>query len=119
MQGRSRSSACHPIDMEQASAPAGPADACAISNDEPEAEPSPWQQGHLPPKREAEIEAVCRSLFDLASLLCATTLTGGRLTEHERHIRMVLEAIRQLMDHHDAVEPPSPIGFQVQDEDKT
>jgi hypothetical protein len=41
--------------------------------------------------------------------------TGGRLAEHERRIRMVLEAIRQLIDENDKVKPRSPIGFQVGD----
>jgi phage regulator Rha-like protein len=41
--------------------------------------------------------------------------TGGRLAEHERHIRMVLEAIRQLMQDQDQDAPASTIGFNMGD----
>ncbi len=63
------------------------------------------------------LEEVEASLREHRSILNEhRTVTGGRLAEHERHIRMALEAIRQLMDRDDASDPPAPIGFQVQDD---
>jgi hypothetical protein len=46
-----------------------------------------------------------------ASLSEHRTATGGQLAEHERRIRMILEAIRQLMDAED--DDPEPIGFET------
>lgn len=47
-----------------------------------------------------------------ASLSEHRIATGSKLEEHERHIRMVLEAIQQLMEIPDSPEPAS-IGFKT------
>jgi hypothetical protein len=67
----------------------------------------------------ANAELALRLAAVEASLNEHRSETGGHLAEHERRIRMILEAIQQLMDDSEAsTEPPSPIGFQVGDSEK-
>jgi hypothetical protein len=40
--------------------------------------------------------------------------TGKTLAEHEKHIRVVFETIRQLMVEDDNPTPPSRVGFKLQ-----
>jgi hypothetical protein len=48
-----------------------------------------------------------------ASISEHRTATGSKLAEHERHIRMVLQAIQRLMDSGDEPTESTPIGFEI------